>query len=88
MVSKRLEKAAQNCGCLMPGIVQDQVGWGFEQPDLVRSIPAHGTGTRGSLMSFPTKIIQFWFNAGSWIIVYVMGPIDTSNTTDSLNVFD
>ena len=24
--------------------VQGQVGWGFEQPDLVKDVPAHGRG--------------------------------------------
>jgi len=34
----------KSCGCLIPGSVQGQVGWGFEQPDLVESVPAHGRG--------------------------------------------
>ena len=44
-----LEQVAQRgCGCPLPGSVQGQVGWGFEQPDLVEGIPAHGrrAGTR------------------------------------------
>ncbi|KAK4826704.1 hypothetical protein QYF61_010919, partial [Mycteria americana] len=33
-----LEQVAQrSCGCPLPGSVQGQVGWGFEQPDLVPS---------------------------------------------------
>ncbi|PKU36866.1 hypothetical protein llap_12830 [Limosa lapponica baueri] len=31
-------------GCPIPGSVQGQVGWGFEQPGLVEGVPAHGTG--------------------------------------------
>jgi len=26
----------------LPGSVQGQVGWGFEQPGLVEGVPAHG----------------------------------------------
>jgi len=35
-------------GCPIPGSVQGQVGWGFEQPGLVEDVPAHGreVGTR------------------------------------------
>ena len=28
-------------GCPLPGSVQGQAGWGFEQPDLVKDVPAH-----------------------------------------------
>ena len=28
----------------MPGSVQGQVGWGFEQPGLVECVPVHGRG--------------------------------------------
>ena len=28
----------------LPGSVQGQVGWGFEQPGLVEGVPAHGRG--------------------------------------------
>lgn len=28
----------------IPGSVQDQAGWGFEQPGIVEGIPAHGRG--------------------------------------------
>lgn len=38
-----LENAGQrSCGCLLPGIIQDQVGWGFENAGLMEDIPAHG----------------------------------------------
>ena len=33
-----------HCGCPIPGSVQGQVGWGFEQPALVEGVPAHGRG--------------------------------------------
>ena len=32
------------CGCPLPGSVQGQAGRGFEQPDLVEGVPAHGRG--------------------------------------------
>lgn len=31
-------------GCLIPGNIQDQVGWGSKQPDLVEDAPSHGRG--------------------------------------------
>ena len=36
--------AQRGCGCPIPGSVQGQVGWGFEQPGLVEGVPAHGSG--------------------------------------------
>ena len=40
-----LEQVAQRgCGCPIPGSVQGQAGWGFEQPGLVEGVPAHGRG--------------------------------------------
>ena len=36
--------ARRGCGCPLPGSVQGQAGWGFEQPDLVEGVPAHGRG--------------------------------------------
>ena len=42
---RTLEQVAQrSCGCPIPGGAQGQVGWGFEQPDLVKDVPAHGRG--------------------------------------------
>jgi len=40
--------AQRSCGCPLPGSVQGQVGWGFQQPGLVEGVPAHGSavGTR------------------------------------------
>jgi len=38
-----LEPVAQRgCGCPLPGSVQGQVACGFEKPDLVKDVPAHG----------------------------------------------
>ena len=38
-----LEQAAQrDCGCSVSGGVQDQVGWGHRQPDLVPDLEAGG----------------------------------------------
>ncbi|KAK4824765.1 hypothetical protein QYF61_018499 [Mycteria americana] len=43
MSGETLEQVAQrSCGCPIIGSVQDQVGWGFEQSDLVKDVPAHG----------------------------------------------
>ena len=40
--SETVEQVAQrSCGCPIPGNIQGQVGWGFEQPDLVEDVPAH-----------------------------------------------
>ncbi|KAK4826803.1 LOW QUALITY PROTEIN: hypothetical protein QYF61_011611 [Mycteria americana] len=40
-----LDQVAQrSCGCPIIGSVQGQVGWGFEQPDLVGDVPAHVRG--------------------------------------------
>jgi len=39
-----LEVAQTSCGCSLPGSVQGQVGWGFEEPGLVEGVPAYGRG--------------------------------------------
>ena len=40
-----LEQVSQrSCGCPIPGSVQGQAGWGFEQPGLVEVVLAHGRG--------------------------------------------
>jgi len=36
--------AQSSCGCPITGRVQGQVGWGFEEPDLVKGLPAHSRG--------------------------------------------
>jgi len=36
-----VEQVAQrSCGCPLPGSVQGQAGWGFEQPGLVEGVSA------------------------------------------------
>ncbi|KAK4824617.1 hypothetical protein QYF61_016923 [Mycteria americana] len=40
----REQVAQRSCGCPIIGSVQCQVGWGFEQPDLVEDVPAYGQG--------------------------------------------
>ena len=32
------------CGCPLPGSIQSQAGWGFEQPGLEGDIPVYITG--------------------------------------------
>jgi len=40
-----LEQVAQRSyGCPLPGSVQGQIGWSFEELDLVKDIPAYGSG--------------------------------------------
>ena len=34
----------RSCGFSLPGSVQGQVGWDFEQPGLVEGVSAHGRG--------------------------------------------
>jgi len=43
--SETLEQVVQrSCACPILGSVQSEVRWGFEQPDLLKDVPAHGTG--------------------------------------------
>jgi len=43
--SEALAQAAQrSCGCPLPGSVQGQAEWGFEQPGLAEDVPARGGG--------------------------------------------
>ena len=45
-----LEWAAQSgCGCLIPGSVQGQVGWGPGQPGLVLNVEVGGPACGGGL---------------------------------------
>ena len=40
-----LEQVAQwGCGCPLPGSIQGQAGWGFEQPGLEGGVPAYSRG--------------------------------------------
>lgn len=40
--------AQSTCGCPIPGNIQTQVGWSFEQASVVQGVPARGRriGTR------------------------------------------
>jgi len=39
-----LQQAAQRgCGCPLPGRIEGQVGWGFEQPGLVLNVEVGGS---------------------------------------------
>jgi len=38
------QAAQRSCGCPLPGRVQGQVGWVWEQPGLVEGVPACGRG--------------------------------------------
>jgi len=51
-----------------PGCLKPQIGWGFEQPDLVKDVPAHGrrVGMRRSL-----KVL---FNPDHSVIVLLILP--------------
>ena len=45
VVKETLEEVAQrSCRCPLPGSGQGQVGWSFEQPDLVEGVHALGSG--------------------------------------------
>jgi len=44
-IGEALDQVVQrSCGWPLCGIIQGQVGWGFEQPGLVEGVPAHGRG--------------------------------------------
>ena len=38
------QTAQRSCGCPIPSSAQCQAGGSFEQPDLVRGVPAHCRG--------------------------------------------
>ena len=41
--AKTVENSHRSFGCPLPGSVQGQVEWGFEQPDLVKDVAAYGS---------------------------------------------
>jgi len=41
-------------GCSLPGSVQGQVGWAFEQPGLVKDVPAHFRRVRPGFKRSPS----------------------------------
>ena len=75
-----LEQAARrSCGCPLPGSVQAQVGWVFEQPGLMEGVPAHGrgVGSRWSLRSLPTQTILWFCDSWPkffWGVSYIKNP--------------
>ena len=36
--------AQKGCGCPIPGSIQSQAGWGFEQPGLEGGVPLYSRG--------------------------------------------
>jgi len=63
-----LEQVAQRgCGCPLPGSIQDQAVWGFEQLRLGGGVPAYsrGVGTRWSWRSLPTQTILWLYDSMS-----------------------
>lgn len=40
-LEQALQKSSGHC---IPGIIQGQVKWGFEQSSLIEGVPAHGKG--------------------------------------------
>lgn len=36
------EVAQRSCQCPIPESIQGQTGWGFQQPGLMETVPAHG----------------------------------------------
>jgi len=38
------EAVPRSCGCPLPGSVQGHAEWGFDQPGLMKGVPAHGRG--------------------------------------------
>jgi len=55
-----LERVAQRVGrCLIPGNIEGQVGCVFEQPSLVKDVPADGKGVGLGELSRPLSIQIF-----------------------------
>jgi len=66
-----LEQAAQrSCGCLVPGGVQGQVGWGPGQPALVLNVEVGGPACGGGGWRF--MILEVPFNPGHSVILCVI----------------
>lgn len=49
------------CGCLIPGIIQDQVGWDFEQPSLVKFVQGGWNWMRFKVLSDPNHPVIVWW---------------------------
>lgn len=53
--------AQRSCGCPIPGIVQGQCGWSFEEAGFMEGISSHGggVGIGWSLTTLPIQTIQY-----------------------------
>ena len=56
-----MEQVAQSSGSPIPGNIPGQVGWGSEQPDLVKEVPDHGRGV--AQMILPTETILWFYDS-------------------------
>jgi len=64
-----------SCACPIPGRVQGKAGWGFEEPGLVKGVPAHSSGvrTRQSLRSPPTQTLPWFYDLHTSNLPYDTG---------------
>lgn len=44
LMAQKANRILRSCGCPVPRSIQGQVGWGFEEPDLVKDAPPYGRG--------------------------------------------
>ena len=49
------QAAQQGCGCPLPGSIQGQAGWGFEQPGLEGAVPAYSRGLDHMILKAPSN---------------------------------
>ena len=40
------KRSPRGCGCHLPGNIQGQAGWDFEQPDMVGGVPSYSREVR------------------------------------------
>lgn len=84
---KALTQVAQSCGCPIPARNgEGQVGWGFEQSDLVKGVPAYssGVGAKWTLELLPTKaIVWFSWHNQTTFSAYYLGSLSFSQHTTS-----
>ena len=50
----------RGCGCPLPGSIQGQAGWGFEQPGLEGGVPAYSRGLELGGLKCPFKPKSFY----------------------------
>lgn len=67
-VMRHWQNIQRRCRCSIPGSVQGWIEWGFEQPGLVASVPAHGRGDgmRRSFKSLPAQDILSFHDSVIW----------------------